>query len=104
MSSLKIISRYNFILILLLISASLWGADLDQYYKSVQNSKEVPDKALNEIFRQETSASKILEAVGSCKDRVQAKYDIFTETANLALMCGRFDLAQQYFQYRWRVP
>ena len=98
LSSLKIISRYNFILILLLISASLWGADLDQYYKSVQNSKEVPDKALNEIFRQETSASKILEAVGSCKDRVQAKYDIFTETANLALMCGRFDLAQQYFQ------
>ena len=58
----------------------------------------MPDKALNEIFRQETSANKILEAVGSCKDRIQAKYDIFTKTANLALMCGKFDLAQQYFQ------
>ena len=98
MSSLRTISRYNFILIFLLISVSLWGADLDQYYKTVQNSKEVPDKALNEIFRQETSANKILEAVGSCKDRVQAKYDIFTKTANLALMCSKFDLAQQYFQ------
>ena len=98
MSSLRTISRYNFILIFLLISVSLWGADLDQYYKTVQNSKEVPDKALNEIFRQETSANKILEAVGSCKDRVQAKYDIFTKTANLALMCSKFDLAQQSFQ------
>ena len=98
MSSLRTISRYNFILIFLLISVSLWGADLDQYYKTVQNSKEVPDKALDEIFRQETSANKILEAVGSCKDRVQAKYDIFTKTANLALMCSKFDLAQQYFQ------
>ena len=98
MSSLKAISRYNLILILLLLSATLWGADLDQYYKTVQNSKEVPDKALNEIFRQETSASKILEAVGSCKDRIQSKYEIFTKAANLALMCGRFDLAQQYFQ------
>ena len=76
MSSLKTICRYNLILILLLISASLWGADLDQYYKTVQNSKEVPDKALNEIFRQETSASKILEAVGSCKDRIKEKFDI----------------------------
>jgi len=98
LSSLKTICRYNLILILLLLSASLWGADLDQYYKTVQNSKEVPDKALNEIFRQETSASKILEAVGSCKDRIQEKYDIFSKAANLALMCGRFDLAQQYFQ------
>ncbi len=98
MSSLRTISHYNFILIFLLISVSLWGADLDQYYKTVQNSKEVPDKALNEIFKQETSANKILEAVGSCKDRIQAKYDIFTKTANLALMCSKFDLAQQYFQ------
>lgn len=83
---------------MLLLSATLWGADLDQYYKTVQNSKEIPDKALNEIFRQETSSAKILEAVGSCKDRIQDKYDIFTKTANLALMCGNFDLAQQYFQ------
>ena len=98
MSSLKAICRYSFILILLLLSATLWGADLDQYYKTVQNSKEIPDKALNEIFRQETSSAKILEAVGSCKDRIQDKYDIFTKTANLALMCGNFDLAQQYFQ------
>ncbi len=98
MSSLRAICRYNLILILLLISASLWGDGLDQYYKTVQNSKEVPDKALNEIFRQETSSAKILEAVGSCKDRIQAKYDIFTKTANLALMCGNYDLAQQYYQ------
>jgi tetratricopeptide (TPR) repeat protein len=98
LSILKTIFRYNLILILLLLSTSLWGADLNQYYKTVQNSKEVPDRALNEIFRQETSASKILEAVGSCKDRIQEKYDIFTKAANLALMCGRFDLAQQYFQ------
>ena len=97
MSSQRI-CRYNFILIFLLIAASIWGADLDNYYKSIQNSKEVPDKALNEIFKHETSASKILEAVGSCKDRIQAKYDLFTKTANLALMCGNFDLAQQYFQ------
>ena len=98
MSRARTNCHYNFILILLLISAPLWGDGLDQYYKTVQNSKEVPDKALNEIFRQETSANKILEAVGSCKDRIQAKYDIFTKTANLALMCGKFDLAQQYFQ------
>ena len=98
MNSLRTISHYNFILIFLLISVSLWGADLDQYYKTVQNSKEVPDKALNEIFKQETSANKILEAVGSCKERIQAKYDIFTKTANLALMSSKFDLAQQYFQ------
>ncbi len=98
LSSLKINCHYNFILIFLLISASLWGADLDKYYRAVQNSKEVPDQALNEIFKQETSSSKILEAVGSCKDRIKAKYDIFTKAANLALMCGRFDLAQQYFQ------
>lgn len=98
MSSPRTICRYNLIFILLLVSATLWGADLDQYYKTLQNSKEVPDKALNEIFRQETSASKILEAVGSCKDRIQAKYDIYTKAANLALMCGRFELAQQYFQ------
>ena len=98
LSSLRTICHYNFILIFLLISASLWGADLDKYYKTVQNSREVPDQALNEIFRQETSASKILEAVGSCKDRIQAKYDIFTKAANLALMCSKFDLAQQYFQ------
>ena len=98
MNSLRTISHYNFILIFLLISVSLWGADLDQYYKTVQNSKEVPDKALNEIFKQETSTSKILEAVGSCKERIQAKYDIFTKTANLALMSSKFDLAQQYFQ------
>ena len=98
MSSLRAICRYNLILVLLLISASLWGDGLDQYYKTVQNSKEVPDKALNEIFRQETSSAKILEAVGSCKDRIQAKYDIFTKTANLALMCGNYDLAQQYYQ------
>ena len=98
MSRPRTTCRYNFILILLLFSASLWGADLDQYYKTVQNSKEVPDKALNEIFRQETSAAKILEAVGSCKDRIQEKYDIFTKAANLALMCGNYDLAQQYFQ------
>ena len=98
MSSLRAICRYNLILILLLISASLWGDGLDQYYKTVQNSKEVPDKALNEIFRQETSSAKILEAMGSCKDRIQAKYDIFTKTANLALMCGNYDLAQQYYQ------
>ena len=98
MSSLKRINRYNLILILLLVCTSLWGADLDQYYKTVQNSKEVPDKALEEIFKQETSANKILEAVGSCKERIQAKYDIFTKAANLALMCGKFDIAQQYFQ------
>lgn len=98
LSSLKRISRYNLILILLLVCTSLWGADLDQYYKTVQNSKEVPDKALEEIFKQETSANKILEAVGSCKERIQAKYDIFTKAANLALMCGKFDIAQQYFQ------
>lgn len=98
LSSLKTICRYNLILILLLFSTSLWGAELDQYYKTLQNRQEVPDKALNEIFRQETSASKILEAVGSCKERIQAKYDIFTKAANLALMCGKFDLAQQYFQ------
>ena len=98
MSSLKTICRYNLILFLLLFSTALWGADLDQYYKTVQNSKEVPDRALNEIFRQETSASKILEAVGSCKERIQDKYNIFYQTANLALMCGKYDLAQQYFQ------
>ena len=98
MSSLKAISRYNLILILLLLSAALWGADLDQYYKTVQNSKEIPDKTLNEIFRQETSAGKILEAVGSCKERIQDKYNIFYQAANLALMCGKYDLAQQYFQ------
>ena len=98
MSSLKAISRYNLILILLLLSAALWGADLDQYYKTVQNSKEIPDQALNEIFRQETSAGKILEAVGSCKERIQDKYNIFYQAANLALMCGKYDLAQQYFQ------
>lgn len=98
LSSLKAIFRYNFILVLLILSASVWGADLDQYYKTVQSGKDVPDKALNEIFRQETSAAKILEAVGSCKDRVQDKYDIFSKTANLALMCGNYDLAQQYFQ------
>ena len=34
----------------------------------------MPDRALNEIFRQETSASKILEAVGSCKDRIQGSF------------------------------
>ena len=79
LSSLKTICRYNLILILLLFSTSLWGAELDQYYKTLQNRQEVPDKALNEIFRQETSASKILEAVGSCKERIQAKYDIFTK-------------------------
>ena len=98
MSSLRAICRYNLILVLFFISASLWGDGLDQYYKTAQNSKEVPDKALNEIFRQETSSAKILEAVGSCKDRIQAKYDIFTKTANLALMCGNYDLAQQYYQ------
>ena len=98
MSSLKTICRYNLILILFLFSTSLWGADLDQYYKAIQNRQEVPDKALNEIFRQETSASKILEAVGSCKERIQDKYNIFYQAANLALMCGKYDLAQQYFQ------
>ena len=98
MSSLKTICRYNLILILFLFSTSLWGADLDQYYKAIQNRQEVPDKALNEIFRQETSASKILEAVGSCKERIQDKYNIFYKAANLALMCGKYDLAQQYFQ------
>ena len=98
MTKLRTISTYNFIFILLFISAALWGIDLEQCYKTIQNSKEVPDKALNEIFKQETSASKILEAVGSCKDRIMAKYDFFTQAANLALMCGKYDLAQQYFQ------
>jgi len=89
---------FSFILIFLCLSAQLWGANLDKYYNTIQNSKEFPDKALDEIFKQETSVSKILEAVGSCKERIQNKYDFFTRAANLALMCGRFDLAQQYFQ------
>ncbi len=96
--SLRTICHYNLILMLLLLSVSVWGADLDKYYKSLQNSNELPDQALNEIFIHETSSAKILEAVGSCKDRIQAKHSIFAKTANLALMCGNFDLAQQYFQ------
>ena len=92
-------SLYKGILLLFIIlCAPAWGADLEQYYKALQNRNEIPDKALDAIFRQETSTGKILEAVGSCKDRIQSKYDFFTRTANLALMCGRFDLAQQYFQ------
>ena len=97
MSSLRT-NLFSFILIFLCLSAPLWGANLDKYYNTIQNSKEFPDKALDEIFKQETSVSKILEAVGSCKERIQNKYDFFTRAANLALMCGRFDLAQQYFQ------
>ena len=34
----KAICRYSFILILLILSTSVWGADLDQYYKTVQKS------------------------------------------------------------------
>jgi len=83
---------------LLLMSASVWCADLSSYYKIIQDDKEIPDSALAEIFKQETSAVRILEAVGSCASRIEDKFTYFRKTADLALMINKFDTAQKYYK------
>ena len=84
--------------VLFFVSISVWSADLSSAYKTVQNEKESPDNALAEIFKQETSAIKILEAVGSCASRIEDKSTYFKKTADLALMINKFDTAQKYYK------
>jgi len=90
--------KFSAVFILFLISVSAWCADLSSCYKTIQDEKEIPDSALAEIFKQETSTIRILEAVGFCASRIKDKFTFFKKTANLALMINKFEIAQKYYK------